>query len=175
VQHAADLAIPLVPADRQTEAVIAEFSVGENISLAALRSLGSRGRLSAKDEAALVQSWSEQLGVVSEGPSASISTLSGGNQQKVILARCLAVGPSVLILCEPTAGVDIGTRVAIYQIIADLAANGLTVVLASSDEGDLLALCTRILVLRDGVVAEELAADGLTKNVLIRAIEGAEQ
>jgi ABC-type sugar transport system ATPase subunit len=175
VQHAADLAIPLVPADRQTEAVIAEFSVGENISLAALRSLGSRGRLSAKDEAALVQSWSEQLGVVSEGPSASISTLSGGNQQKVILARCLAVDPSVLILCEPTAGVDIGTRVAIYQIIADLAANGLTVVLASSDEGDLLALCTRILVLRDGVVAEELAADGLTKNVLIRAIEGAEQ
>jgi ABC-type sugar transport system ATPase subunit len=93
----------------------------------------------------------------------------------VILARCLAVGPSVLILCEPTAGVDIGTRVAIYQIIADLAANGLTVVLASSDEGDLLALCTRILVLRDGIVAEELAADGLTKNVLIRAIEGAEQ
>jgi ABC-type sugar transport system ATPase subunit len=175
VQHAADLAIPLVPADRQTEAVIVEFSVGENISLAALRSLGSRGRLSAKDEAALVQSWSEQLGVVSEGPSASISTLSGGNQQKVILARCLAVDPSVLILCEPTAGVDIGTRVAIYQIIADLAANGLTVVLASSDEGDLLALCTRILVLRDGVVAEELAADGLTKNVLIRAIEGAEQ
>jgi ribose transport system ATP-binding protein len=93
----------------------------------------------------------------------------------VILARCLAVGPRVLVMCEPTAGVDIGTRVSIYQIIADLAATGLTVIVASSDEGDLLALCTRILVLRDGVVAEELAADGLTKNVLIRAIEGAEQ
>jgi ABC-type sugar transport system ATPase subunit len=175
VRRAAELDIPLVPADRQTEAVIAEFSVGENISLSALRTLGSRGRLSAKDETTLVESWSQRLGVVSAGPSAPISTLSGGNQQKVILARCLAVDPRVLVLCEPTAGVDIGTRVSIYQIIADLAAHGLTVVLASSDEGDLLALCTRILVLRDGVVAEELAVDGLTKNVLIRAIEGAEQ
>jgi ABC-type sugar transport system ATPase subunit len=93
----------------------------------------------------------------------------------VILARCLAVGPRVLVMCEPTAGVDIGTRVSIYRIIADLAASGLTVIVASSDEGDLLALCTRVLVLRDGVVAEELPAAGLTKSVLIRAIEGAEQ
>jgi ribose transport system ATP-binding protein len=175
VKHAADLDIPLVPADRQTEAVIAEFTVGENISLSALRSLGGRGRLSAKDEATLVGSWSERLGVVSAGHSAPISTLSGGNQQKVVLARCLALDPQVLVLCEPTAGVDIGTRVSIYRIIADLAATGLTVIVASSDEGDLLALCTRILVLRDGVVAEEMAADGLTKSVLIRAIEGAEQ
>lgn len=175
VQRAAELDIPIVPADRQTEAVIAEFTVGENISLSALRTLGRRGRLSAKAEATLVRSWSRRLGVVSVGPSAPISTLSGGNQQKVILARCLAVSPRVLVLCEPTAGVDIGTRVSIYQIVADLAADGLTVVVASSDEGDLLALCTRILVLRGGVVAEELEAEGLTKNVLIRAIEGAEQ
>jgi ribose transport system ATP-binding protein len=175
VQRAAELDIPLVPADRQTEAVIAEFSVGENISLSALRALGGRGRLSAKHEATLVRSWSERLGVVSAGHSAPISTLSGGNQQKVILARCLALDPQVLVLCEPTAGVDIGTRVSIYRIIADLAASGLTVIVASSDEGDLLALCTRVLVLRDGVVAEEMAAEGLTKSGLIRAIEGAEQ
>ncbi len=175
VQRAAELDIPLVPADRQTEAVIAEFSVGENISLSALRTLGGRGRLSAKHEATLVRTWSERLGVVSAGHSAPISTLSGGNQQKVILARCLALDPQVLVLCEPTAGVDIGTRVSIYRIIADLAASGLTVIVASSDEGDLLALCTRVLVLRDGVVAEEMAAEGLTKSVLIRAIEGAEQ
>jgi len=175
VSKAAELDIPLVPADRQTEAVVAEFTVGENISLSALRSLGSRGRLAGKAEASLVELWSDRLGVLSAGPSAPITTLSGGNQQKVVLARCLAVGPRVLVMCEPTAGVDIGTRVSIYQIIADLAAAGLTVVVASSDEGDLLALCTRILVLRDGVVAEELAAAGLTKNRLIRAIEGAEQ
>jgi ribose transport system ATP-binding protein len=175
VQRARDLEIPLVPADRQTEAVVAEFSVAENLSLSSLRSLGRRGRLSAKDEATLVETWSERLSLVSAGPGAPISTLSGGNQQKVILARCLAGDPQVLVLCEPTAGVDIGTRVSIYRIIADLAAHGLTVIVASSDEGDLLALCTRILVLRDGVVAEELPAEGLTKNVLIRAIEGADE
>jgi ABC-type sugar transport system ATPase subunit len=174
VQRAGGLDIPLVPADRQTEAVVAEFTVGENMSLSSLRTLGGRGRLSASDESTLVRSWSERLGVVSAGPAAPISTLSGGNQQKVVLARCLAGDPRVLVLCEPTAGVDIGTRVAIYRIIADLAAGGLTVLVASSDEGDLLALCTRILVLRDGVVAEELPAQGLTKHVLIRAIEGAE-
>ncbi|WP_460710888.1 sugar ABC transporter ATP-binding protein [Nocardioides dilutus] len=175
VRQARDLDIPLVPADRQTEAVIAEFTVAENISLSSLQRLGSRGRLSAKDETDLVETWSERLSLVSAGPGAPISTLSGGNQQKVILARCLAGDPQVLVLCEPTAGVDIGTRVSIYRIIAELAAQGLAVVVASSDEGDLLALCTRILVLRDGVVAEELAAQGLTKNVLIRAIEGADQ
>jgi ribose transport system ATP-binding protein len=140
-----------------------------------LAGLGGRGHLSAADEAQLVDRWSELLGVVAVGPSSPISTLSGGNQQKVVLARCLALDPEVLVLCEPTAGVDIGTRVSIYKILADLAAGGLTVIVASSDEGDLLALCTRILVLRDGVVAEELAAEGLTRNVLIRAIEGAEQ
>jgi ABC-type sugar transport system ATPase subunit len=175
VRNAGRLGIPLVPSDRQTEGVIAEFSVGENLSLSSLRSLGRTGHLSAGQERGLVQQWSDRLGVVTAGPSAPISTLSGGNQQKVVLARCLAISPDVLVLCEPTAGVDIGTRVAIYRIIADLAAAGLTVIVASSDEGDLLALATRILVLRHGVVAEELAADGLTKNELIRAIEGAEQ
>ena len=175
VQRAGALEIPLVPADRQTEAVVAEFTVGENLSLSTLARIGRLGRLSARDEARLVETWSRRLDVVSAGPSAPISTLSGGNQQKVVLARCLAGEPRVLVLCEPTAGVDIGTRVAIYQIVADLAAQGLTVIVASSDEGDLLALCTRVLVLRDGVVAEELPGQGLTKDVLIRAIEGAEQ
>lgn len=175
VGQAGQLGIPLVPSDRQTEGVIAEFTVGENLSLSSLRSLGRPGHLSAAQERGLVQQWSDRLGVVAAGHSAPISTLSGGNQQKVVLARCLAISPDVLVLCEPTAGVDIGTRVAIYRIIADLAAAGLTVIVASSDEGDLLALSTRILVLRHGVVAEELATDGLTKNELIRAIEGAEQ
>jgi ABC-type sugar transport system ATPase subunit len=175
VRRAAQLGIPLVPSDRQTEGVIAEFTVGENLSLSSLRSLGRPGHLSAGQERGLVQQWSDRLDVVAAGPAAPISTLSGGNQQKVVLARCLAISPDVLVLCEPTAGVDIGTRVAIYQIIADLAAAGLTVIVASSDEGDLLALSTRILVLRHGVVAEELATEGLTKNELIRAIEGAEQ
>ena len=98
--------------------------------------------------------------------------MSGGNQQKVVVARCLASDPKILVLCEPTAGVDIGTRVAIYDLVARLAREGLTVIVSSSDEGDLLAMCTRIVVLRNGTVAEEMSGDGLTQQALVSAIEG---
>ena len=172
---AAALGIPLVPADRAREAVIAEFGVGENLSLSVLGRLGRRGRLGLRAERELVARWTARLGVVSAGPDALISTLSGGNQQKVVVARCLVRDPELLVLCEPTAGVDIGTRIAIYDLIAQLSRDGLTVVVASSDVGDLLAMCTRVAVLRRGRVAAELGGDGLTQHALVRAIEGEEQ
>ena len=109
---------------------------------------------------------------MSAGPDALISTLSGGNQQKIVVARCLAREPDMLVLAEPTAGVDIGTRVAIYDLVAGLARNGLTVVVSSTDLGDLLAMCTRVVVLRDGRVRAEFGADGLTEHALVRAMEG---
>ena len=134
--------------------------------------LGRRGRLDRRAEAELVERWTQRLGVVTAGPGAPISTLSGGNQQKVVVARCLVRDPALLVLCEPTAGVDIGTRVAIYELIAELSRNGLTVVLSSSDVGDLLAMCTRVVVLRDGRVAAELGGEGLTEQALVSAMEG---
>ena len=119
--------------------------------------------------------WTGRLEVKASSPAALISTLSGGNQQKVVLGRCLARDPELLVLSEPTAGVDIGTRVALYDLIAGLARNGLTVVVSSSDVGDLLAMCTRIVVLRNGHVAAELEAEGLTEHALVRAMEGEER
>jgi ribose transport system ATP-binding protein len=89
----------------------------------------------------------------------------------VVVARCLVRDPDLLVLSEPTAGVDIGTRVAIYDLIARLARGGLTVVVSSSDLGDLLAMCTRVVVLRNGRVGAELGADGLTEHALVRAME----
>jgi ABC-type sugar transport system ATPase subunit len=168
---ARDLGIPLVPADRTREGIVAEFAVSENLSLSVLARLGRRGRLDARAEADFVARWTQRLGVVTAGPDAPISTLSGGNQQKVVVARCLARDPAVLVLCEPTAGVDIGTRVAIYDLIAELARNGLTVLVSSSDAGDVLAMCTRVVVLRSGRVAAELGGDGLTEHALVRAME----
>ena len=138
------LGIPLVPADRAREAIVPDFSVSENLTLSVLGRLGSRGKLSKAAEQQLVERWTRRLGVVTASPDAMISTLSGGNQQKVVVARCLARDPELLVLSEPTAGVDIGTRVAIYELIAGLAADGLTVVVSSSDLGDLLAMCTRV-------------------------------
>src|SRR3954454_14338536 len=175
MSDAARLDIPLVPADRGREGVVAEFSVAENLSLSGLGRLGSRGRLGRGAERALVERWTERLEVKASGPGALISTLSGGNQQKVVLGRCLARVPELLVLSEPTAGVDVGTRVAIYDLIAGLAADGLTVVVSSSDLGDLLAMCPRILVRREGRVAAELAAEGLTDHALLRAMEGDER
>jgi ABC-type sugar transport system ATPase subunit len=166
------LDIPLVPADRGREGIIAEFAVSENLTLSVLGGLRRRGRLDRRAEARLVDRWTERLGVVAAGHGAPISTLSGGNQQKVVVARCLAREPELLVLCEPTAGVDIGTRVAIYDLIAQLSRNGLTVLLSSSDPGDVLAMCTRVVVLRGGRVAAQLNGDGLTEHALIRAMEG---
>jgi ribose transport system ATP-binding protein len=172
IAEAEKFGIPLVPADRGGEAIVAEFGVGENLSLSVLDRLGRRGWLGRAREAALVDEWTHKLGVVTAGPDAPISTLSGGNQQKVVVARCLVRDPELMVLCEPTAGVDIGTRVAIYQLIADLAKAGLAVVISSSDLGDLRAMCTRVVVLRQGRVAAELGGDGLTEHALVRAMEG---
>jgi ribose transport system ATP-binding protein len=172
IADAGDLGIALVPADRGREGIVAEFAVSENMSLSVLGRLGRRGKLDKAAEAELVERWTRRLGVVAAGPQAPISTLSGGNQQKIVVARCLVSEPQVLVLCEPTAGVDIGTRVAIYELIAQLSRDGLTVVLSSSDAGDLLAMCTRVVVLRAGRVAAELGGEGLTEHALISAMEG---
>jgi len=172
VADSARLDIPIVPADRAREGIVAEFAVRENLTLSILGRLGRRGRLGLREEQAVAERWAERLGVVSAGPDALISTLSGGNQQKIVVARCLAREPDMLVLAEPTAGVDIGTRVAIYDLVAGLARNGLTVVVSSTDLGDLLAMCTRVIVLRDGRVRAEFGADGLTEHALVRAMEG---
>ena len=172
VNDAERLDLPIVPADRQREAVVSEFAVSENISLSVLDRISRRFRIDKKAERELVERWTDRLGIVTAGGDSPIATLSGGNQQKVIVARCLGRDAGILLLCEPTAGVDIGTRVSIYELIAGLAADGLTVIVASSDEGDLLAMCTRIVVLRDGQVAEEMNPEGLTQQALVSAIEG---
>jgi ribose transport system ATP-binding protein len=172
IARAEALDIPVVPHDRVHEGIIAEFTVGENLSLSVLGRLRRRGKLHKRAERTVIDTWFEKLGIVAAGPTAPITTLSGGNQQKCVMARCLARDPEILVLCEPTAGVDIGARVAIYDIIADLSRHGLTVIVASSDLGDLLAMCTRVVVLRDGRVTHEFGGDGLTEHVLVQAMEG---
>jgi ribose transport system ATP-binding protein len=115
-----------------------------------------------------------RIGIRTAGRGAPITTLSGGNQQKVVMARCLALEPEVLVLCEPTAGVDIATRLQLYDLIRAQAAQGLGVIVSSSDVGDLLALCTRVLVLREGRVVREIAGDAISEPTLVHAMEGTE-
>ncbi|MFD9390003.1 sugar ABC transporter ATP-binding protein [Streptomyces sp. NPDC060000] len=174
--RAADgLGIPLVPADRAGEGVIGDFSVGENLTLPLLDRLRSRsGRLRRRRETSLAEEWIRRVGVRSTGRGARITTLSGGNQQKVVMARCLAQRPPVLVLCEPTAGVDIATRLQLYDLIERQADDGMGVIVSSSDTEDLLALCTRVLVVRDGRIVREISGRDITERALLHAMEGTE-
>jgi ABC-type sugar transport system ATPase subunit len=172
IGDAAAFEIPIVPHDRQRDGIVAEFNVRENLSLSILDRLGGFGRLRGSAERSVVERWTKELSVVAAGAEAPILTLSGGNQQKVVMARCLACEPEILVLCEPTAGVDIGARLAIYELVAGLSKDGLTVVVASSDLGELLAVCTRVVVLRNGRITAEFSAEGLTEHRLVSAMEG---
>jgi ABC-type sugar transport system ATPase subunit len=174
ISRAESFDIPLVPADRAREGIVAEFSVKENLTLSILGRLGGRGRLARSDEARMTEEWTQRLNVVAAGPDAPVTTLSGGNQQKVVIARCLMRDPQIIVLCEPTAGVDVATRVALYDIIAKLARDGLTVLISSSDLGDLVAICTRVVIVHEGRPVGELAGEDLSEHVLIHAMEGAQ-
>ncbi|WP_162931233.1 sugar ABC transporter ATP-binding protein [Streptomyces sporangiiformans] len=174
-RNAAGLGIPLVPADRANEGVVGDFSVGENLTLPLLDRLRARlGRLHRRREDALTEAWIRRVEVRTAGRGARITTLSGGNQQKVVMARCLAQQPPVLVLCEPTAGVDVATRQQLYELIGRQADDGMGVIVSSSDTEDLLALCTRVLVVRDGRIVREISGRDITEPALVHAMEGTE-
>jgi ribose transport system ATP-binding protein len=166
------LGIALVPADRALESIFEDFTTGENVSLAALPKLASGSMLALARERSFARAWLEAVGADASTVGRQISTLSGGNQQKAVLARWLSVTPRVLVLAEPTAGVDIGARLAIYNQLRGRAADGLAVVIASSDVEDLLACCDHVIVLRDGRIVAELAGTQMTKPAIVGAMEG---
>ena len=156
--------IAFVPENRREEGLIGAFGVGTNITLASLRAsrrFDGLPWLSHRRDIERASRLMEGLRVKASGPSASISTLSGGNQQKALLARCLASTPRVLLLDEPTHGVDVGAKAEIHALIGGVAANGTAVVLVSSDLPELLALVDRAVVLRDGEQVAELASSEL--------------
>jgi ribose transport system ATP-binding protein len=151
--------IHLVPGDRKSQGAISEFNVRENMTLGDLAPFRRHGHLCTKVEKELVEHWIGELDLVPPNPEHDYLTLSGGNQQKVIVAKWLAVNPKVLILDEPTNGVDIGAREKIYSVIRDQASRGLAFIICSSDAGELAELCDRILVLNDGKIISELIGE----------------
>jgi ribose transport system ATP-binding protein len=155
----------------QPHSAVGAFSVHENLTLGALGRYARFGRLHRRRETAEASRWMDKLDVRPRDPHRLYSLLSGGNQQKVILGKWLNAGPKVLVLDEPTAGVDVGARQSIYGLIGDQAADGLGVVLCSSDLEDIVSLCDRVIVLRDGAIAAELAGDGIAEhNLLLQSV-----
>ena len=165
--------VALVPADRGAEGIIGEFTTTENVSLPGLTSLRRAGVVAPPAERRLVRRWLDAVHADPDYGPRLISTLSGGNQQKAILARWLSVSPRLLALAEPTAGVDVGARQIIYDELRSRAADGLAVLMASSDIEDLLAACDRVIALRDGTIAGEFTGQGMTKTAIAYAMEGA--
>lgn len=163
--------IPLVPADRAREAVIAEFNVRENLTVPILRGLRRFGLLPRSRENSLAARWIKRTEIKAGSSEANIGSLSGGNQQKVVIARCLAREPNILMLCEPTAGVDIGTRQAIYELILQRVREGMGVIVSSTDAGDLLAMCTRVLVFVDGRISCELVGEDISEAAILHSME----
>ena len=151
--------VAYVPEDRRQHGLVLPFTIASNVSMAALDAFSRFGLVSRRREQASALDYITALQVRATGPDQQSGTLSGGNQQKVVLAKWLVTKPSVLILDEPTRGVDVGAKAEVYRIIAELAEQGLAVVLISSELPEVLAMSHRILVFREGRVAGELARD----------------
>ena len=146
-----------MPEDRRRFGVVSEMSVAANASLGVLRELSRLGLVDRAAEERLAESFVSRLGIKAASVRARVATLSGGNQQKVALARGLATRPKVLILDEPTQGIDVGAKAEVHRLVEELAAEGLAVLVISSDLEEVLAVSDRLLVMRAGRIAGELA------------------
>ncbi|KDN17503.1 sugar ABC transporter ATP-binding protein [Amycolatopsis rifamycinica] len=162
--------IALLAEDRKTDGIIPNLSVRENIVLAALPSLSPFGLVSKAKQDRIVKIFMERLRIKAASPEQKVSELSGGNQQKVLLARWLATGPKILLLDEPTRGIDVGAKAEVQALIDELAQEGLGVLLISSELEELIDGSDRVVVLRDGSVAGELTGDRITEENVLTAI-----
>jgi ribose transport system ATP-binding protein len=154
--------IGYVPEDRSSESVFPDQSISENLAIARLHDHWKRGRLSSQSITRSAFDAIEVFGVVAESSNALMSTLSGGNQQKVVLARWMARQPKVLLLNEPTAGIDVGARAEIHRVLRAAADSGMSIVVGSSDIDELLSLTDRVVVVAGGRVRSEFKTESLT-------------
>ncbi len=162
--------IALLSEDRRVEGLIPSLSVRENIVLAALPRLSRFGIVSRARQDRLVRTFVDRLRIKIASPEQRVSELSGGNQQKVLLARWLCTEPTILLLDEPTRGIDVGAKAEVQSLITDLAEQGLAVVLISSELEELLEGSDRVVVLRDGAVAGELIGDDVNEHQLMATL-----
>jgi ribose transport system ATP-binding protein len=161
--------LAFVTEDRKTQSLILISSVAHNLTLAALNRFLRLNILRRREEDVAVQDSIEKLRIKTPSAGVAVDKLSGGNQQKVALAKCLLTRPRVLLLDEPTRGIDIGAKVEIYGLISRLAQDGAAIVMASSELPELLAMCDRILVLCEGELSAELTRTEATQERIMEA------
>jgi ribose transport system ATP-binding protein len=165
----ATIPIALVPEDRKTEGLLLPLSVQENLGLASLDRLRQGPFLDGGAERRLVRNAIDRLRINTSAPTRAVGTLSGGNQQKVVLGKWLATDPGILLLMDPTRGIDVGTKQELYVLIRQLADLGTTVLFYSTDYDELIGMCDRVAIIYRGQVVRELTGGDITENNIVAA------
>lgn len=161
--------IGYLPEDRQKQGLVLQWGIGHNITLPALSKFSKSGWLNDSKEAEIAKTLAEKVNVKANSVFDLVSTLSGGNQQKVVVAKLLTADLDVLILDEPTKGVDVGAKSAIYEMIGELACQGYGIVLVSSEMPEIIGLSDRVIVMREGRVAASINRNQLTQESILEA------
>jgi rhamnose transport system ATP-binding protein len=164
--------VALVPEDRRQQGLVMDLGIDRNIALASLGRLTRFGLISRNRERDLAATWASRLQLKFGRLKNAVSTLSGGNQQKVVLGKWLARDPSLLIIDEPTRGIDVGTKAEVHRILDGLVTDGLGVLMISSELPEVLGMADRILVMREGRITAELSRDEADEDSVMRAATG---
>jgi ABC-type sugar transport system ATPase subunit len=171
-RHAVRMGFGYVPGDRRTEGLVMNLSVRENVSLPGLYKRARGGFINGEAELRIVEETTRALRIKISSQNSQVQYLSGGNQQKVVLAKWLAADADIFILDEPTRGVDIGTRAEIYNILRDLANRGKAIIISSRDLDEVLGLSDRIAIIHKGRIVDEFEAAGVSKERILGIITG---
>ncbi|AUZ88664.1 D-xylose ABC transporter ATP-binding protein [Arthrobacter agilis] len=166
---AIDAGIGFVPEDRRKQGLVMELSVERNAALTLRHSLARFGIISGRAEREAAQTWGKRLQVKAGSPEHAVSTLSGGNQQKVVLAKWLATDPKLLIIDEPTRGIDVGTKSEVHRLISELAGRGIAILMISSELPEVLGMADRVLVMREGRITGRLDRAEATAETVMHA------
>jgi rhamnose transport system ATP-binding protein len=162
--------LALVPEDRRKQGLVLDESVSRNVTLAIRNSLAKGGLLTNGAENAAAAVWSSRLEVKTAALDAETGTLSGGNQQKVVLGKWLATEPKVLIVDEPTRGIDVGTKAEVHRLLSELAQQGMAILMISSELPEVLGMADRVLVMREGwLTAEFPRSEATPESVMFAA------
>lgn len=164
--------IVYVPEDRGKQGAITALPIFQNVTLPSLARTSKNGFLKLAEEFKLAREYTERLDLRAASLDTDVGNLSGGNQQKVVIAKWLATQPKVIILDEPTKGIDIGSKAAVHEFMAELAAEGLAVIMVSSEIPEVLGMSDRVIVMREGRIAAEVSGDDMTPETLVRYAAG---
>lgn len=171
-RRAVDLGIALVPEDRKTQGLVLSISIKKNVALPVLDNLTRWGLIDDRAENKLVNTHMKLLDIKAPSIMQEVQFLSGGNQQKVVLAKWLSTNPKVIILDEPTRGIDVGTKMEMYHIMRRLADQGTGIIMISSELPEIIGMSDRVLVMGNGTIAGELAAEDVTEERILRLAIG---